>query len=231
MCIYPKEDFPLLSYVEDDGLMVEPVYYVPILPMVLVNGMNGIGTGFSTAIPSFNPKDICTNLKSLIEGGEFTPMDPWYRGFTGSIIKTGDKTYLSKGVYKVLNSTTIEITELPIGRWTEDYKEILNKLVIDRKDPKNKGIILDYENQSTDHTVYFKVHLKSGYLSSAQWSDKEIDKIEKDFKLTTTKYTSLTNIHLYNRDNTITKYEGVEDIMKDYVSLRLELYKKERNIN
>ena len=227
--IYPKEDFPLLQYIEDDGLSVEPDYYVPILPMVLVNGMTGIGTGFSTNIPCFNPKDICQNIRNILDEKPFTEMQPWFKGFNGSITKTGEKTYLCKGSYKVLDAKTIEITELPVGRWTEDYKEILNKLVIERGSKDSKGIIVDYENQSTDHSVYFKVYLKPGYLSTAQWSDGEIDKIEKDFKLTTTKQTSLTNIHLYNEDNTITRYHDIETIMRDYSKVRLELYKKRKD--
>ena len=58
--IFPSKDFPLLDYVDDDGLLVEPKWYCPIIPMVLVNGMVGIGTGFSTSIPQFNPKDVLT---------------------------------------------------------------------------------------------------------------------------------------------------------------------------
>ena len=223
MSIFPSSDFPLLSYVEDDGLKVEPVYYVPIIPMVLVNGMTGIGTGFSTNIPCFNVLDICKNIRNILKNSEVTPMEPWFQGYKGSIVKTGDKTYMSKGCYNVINHNTIEITELPIGRWTEDYKGILDKLVIDRSDPK-KGIIVDYENQSTDQNVYFKIHLKTGYLTKAQWSETDIDRIEKDFKLTTTKYTSLTNIHLYNEHNTITKYDSIENIITDYSQVRLKLY-------
>jgi DNA topoisomerase II len=228
-CIYPKEDFPILKYVEDDGQQVEPYYYVPILPMVLVNGMTGIGTGFSTNIPSFNPLDICKNIKNIIDNKEFKTMIPWFHQFKGTIIKTGGKTFMSKGIYNIINNTTIEITELPIGRWTEDYKEILNKMVIERTSKnESKGIILDYENQSTDTTVYFKVYLKPGYLSSAQWSEDNIDKIEKDFKLATTKHTSLTNIHLYNETNTIKKYDDIESIMREYCRVRLELYTKRK---
>ena len=228
--IYPKEDFPLLHYVEDDGLKVEPHYYVPIIPMVLVNGMTGIGTGFSTNIPSFNPQDIFMNVKNIIGNKDFKIMKPWFKGFKGTILKTGDKTYMSKGIYNVLDNSTIEITELPIGRWTEDYKEILNKMVIERSGKnEGKGIILDYENQSTDHSVYFKVYLKQGYLSTAQWSEGDVDKIEKDFKLTTTKHTSLTNIHLYNEQNTITKYNDTESIMREYCKVRLDLYKKRKD--
>jgi len=228
-CIFPSADFPVLDYTEDDGCKVEPYYYVPIVPLVLINGMTGIGTGFSTNIPSFNPIDICKNIRNIIGSKEYMNMKPWFKGFTGSIIQTGDKTYMSKGVYNILNNTTIEITELPIGRWTEDYKDILNKLVIDRSTKEgNKGIIVDYENQSTDTIVYFKIYLKPGYLSSAQWSEDNIDKIEKDFKLTSTKNTSLTNIHLYNETHTITKYEDIESIMREYCRIRINLYAKRK---
>ena len=226
--IFPPSDLPLLEYVEDDGLLVEPKYYVPIIPMVLVNGMTGIGTGFSTNVPSFNPDDITHNIKNIIQEKEFKPMQPWFRGFKGSIIKTGENTYVSKGCYNILDAVTMEITELPIGRWTEDYKTILDKLTIERGDKSKKGIIIDYENQSTDKQVYFKIHLKPGYLNTAQWSEEDVDTIEKDFKLTTTKYTSLTNIHLYNEHNAITKYKTVEDIMREYCRVRLDLYEKRK---
>lgn len=226
--IFPPSDLPLLEYVEDDGLLVEPKYYVPIIPMVLVNGMTGIGTGFSTNVPSFNPDDITHNIKNIIQEKEFKPMQPWFRGFKGSILKTGEHTYLSKGCYNIIDSVTMEITELPIGKWTEDYKTFLDKLTIERGDKSKKGIILDYESQSTDKQVYFKIHLKPGYLNTAQWSEEDVDRIEKDFKLTTTKYTSLTNIHLYNENNTITKYNSIEDIMKEYCKVRLELYNKRK---
>ena len=191
--------------------------------------MNGIGTGFSTNIPCFNPEDICHNIRNILGGKEFKVMEPWFKGFKGSTIKTGDKTYMSKGKYNIINHSTIEITELPIGMWTENYKEVLNKMVIERSGKnEGKGIIIDYENQSTDTTVYFKIYLKHGYLSSAQWSEGDIDRIEKDFKLTTTKHTSLTNIHLYNEQNTITKYDTIESIMREYCRVRLELYQKRK---
>jgi hypothetical protein len=70
--IYPKDDIPLLKYTDDDGLLVEPEYYVPIIPMVLVNGMVGIGTGFSTNIPLFNPYLIINNIKRKLNGEKYT---------------------------------------------------------------------------------------------------------------------------------------------------------------
>jgi len=180
--IYPQSDFPLLEYTEDDGLKVEPKYYVPILPMVLINGMTGIGTGFSTNIPQFNPLEIVQNIKLKLDGKEYLEMIPWFQGFTGTIVQKDEKSFITKGLYKIMSQNTIEINELPIGKWIEDYKLLLDSMVIERssttkdeKDNKKKNkkqIILDYENHCTDTTVKFIVHMKPGYLGKAQWSEE-----------------------------------------------------------
>ena len=124
--IFPEIDSKLLDYNDDDGVFVEPKYYVPIIPMVLVNGMNGIGTGFSTSIPNYNIHDIIENLKNKLKNKPFTHMIPWYCGFTGKIIQLSENNYLSKGKYEIINESSIRITELPIGKWTDDYKKFLN---------------------------------------------------------------------------------------------------------
>ena len=84
LIFHPKDD-ALLQYLLDDGKKVEPKYYVPIIPMVLVNGAQGIGTGWSTSIPQYNPRDIIANLMRKLEGGQFERMVPFYKGFTGTI--------------------------------------------------------------------------------------------------------------------------------------------------
>jgi len=127
--IYNKLDNPLYQYIDDDGLTVEPEYYVPIIPMVLVNGTEGIGTGWSSNIPQFNPLDIINNLKKLMEGKEPDEMIPWYRGFTGEIIKISENRWLSKGTYKIIGDNQIEITELPVGVWINNYKRFLDDMV------------------------------------------------------------------------------------------------------
>ena len=68
-------------------MKVEPYNYVPIIPMVLVNGMVGIGTGWSTNIPQYNPKDIIINIKRNLNEGSYNTLIPYYRGFKGTIIK------------------------------------------------------------------------------------------------------------------------------------------------
>ena len=124
------------AYNEDDGYKIEPEFYVPILPMILVNGTKGIGTGFSTNIPSHNPLDIIKNLENMMEGKEVKMMKPWFRGFEGDVTfkkvnEFGYDIYSNKGKYVKLSDTKIQITELPIGTWTEKYKEDLEELVYD----------------------------------------------------------------------------------------------------
>ena len=68
--IFNPADEPLLNYLADDEATVEPEWYLPILPMILVNGAEGIGTGWSTNIPGFNPVDIVNNIKRLLNGEE-----------------------------------------------------------------------------------------------------------------------------------------------------------------
>ena len=142
--IFNPSDKPLLKYLEDDGLCIEPKWYLPIIPMILVNGSHGIGTGYSTHVPPFNPKDIIYNLKSMLneKNDNIRKLVPWFRGFRGTVYQDNGK-YFSKGVYKRMNQTTLQITELPIGMWTEKYKEHLEKLMgsndqDDKKDKRNQ---------------------------------------------------------------------------------------------
>ena len=222
--IYPSNDFPLLDYNDDDGIFVEPKYYVPIIPMVLVNGMIGIGTGFSSNIPHYNPLDIIKNIKNKLSGKSMNNLIPWYRGFTGKIIKLNDKKFITKGIYKIISNNSLIITELPIGKWTHNYKEFLDSLIDNQK--TDKFSIKSYENNSTDTTVYFKIivndHTK---LKNVKYNKKkETDTIEELFKLYTTKNTSLTNIHLYNCKNIIQKYNNIDDIVDEFYQVRYKLY-------
>ncbi|KOB77742.1 DNA topoisomerase 2 [Operophtera brumata] len=108
----------------EDNQKIEPVYYLPIIPMMLVNGAEGIGTGWSTKIPQYNPRDIIQNLRRLLDGEEPKPMHPWYKNFRGTVEGFGDK-YVISGEAAILPGDKIEISELPVGSWTQNYKENL----------------------------------------------------------------------------------------------------------
>lgn len=91
--------------------------------MALVNGADGIGTGWSTNIPQFNPLELCEEIINKIEGKQFNELVPWYKGFKGTIEPFSKKqAFVVRGVYSVLDEDCLEITELPIKKWTKDYK-------------------------------------------------------------------------------------------------------------
>jgi DNA topoisomerase II len=241
--IYPSLDFKMLEYNDDDGILVEPKYYVPIIPMVLVNGMNGIGTGFSTSIPKHDPIDIIKNMKRKIKDEKYGSISPYYRGFIGKILKIDKKNYISKGKYEIIDDCNLRITELPIGKWTDDYKKFLDSLILDtsskskkslenekhKKKSQPKKTIIDYVNNSSDRDIDFKITFEKGFLNSLQWDeDENIDGIEKFFKLTTSKGLSYNNIHLYNDKNQIQKYDNIYDIFDEFYKIRYELYVKRK---
>tara|TARA_B110001469_G_C9644341_1_gene325034 strand:+ start:896 stop:4246 length:3351 start_codon:yes stop_codon:yes gene_type:complete len=226
--LFPQSDTALLKRVDDDGILVEPVYYVPIIPIVLVNGMKGIGTGFSTDIPQFNPLEIINNIRNKLSDKSYSEMIPWYKNFTGIIKQISDCKFITKGKYDILSENKIKITELPIGTWTSNYKKFLDNSIIDKKDKSKTKFILDYEDHSTDDKVEFIIKMNTNISQYIVYDDKtNMDTIEKLFKLTSTKTTS--NIHLYDKGNHIKKYKYIKDIIDDFCKVRLDLYCKRKD--
>ena len=191
--LFDSRDNAVLKYVFEDGDKVEPEFYLPILPMILVNGAEGIGTGFSCTVPPYNPADIKANILRMLSKQMPVPMTPWFKGFTGKVTKKNDTTWTLEGVYKK-EGDFIRVTELPPGLWTQDFKEKLEKLE------------LKYENHSTENSVNFL-----------------IEKCDvKKLGLTKTIHTS--NMYLMTHKG-IKKYGSPEEILLDYVELRVLFYK------
>jgi DNA topoisomerase-2 len=239
--IFKEEDNTILNYQDDDGQQIEPEYYVPIIPMILVNGGIGIGTGYSTNIPQFDPSElinickiICNVIKmsgtvvksvedletinetiNILEINEITP---YYLGFKGNIIKAEKNSYISKGVYRWIDDSTVEITELPIGTWTEDYKEILENMIT------NGLNNLKYiENHYTSKNVKFILHFNTSV------KDNMADNFDVLFKLQSSKNLSINNIHLFNKDGAIQKYDTAVEIIKEWAETRILKYFERKN--
>jgi DNA topoisomerase-2 len=123
--LFPEEDMAVMEYQVDEGLKIEPAYYVPILPLILVNGAEGIGTGWSSNVPQYNPLDLIEQIKRKLLGKELGNLKPWYRGYTGEICETAHNQFLTTGRFKITNNDIMEITELPLNKWTGDYKAML----------------------------------------------------------------------------------------------------------
>ena len=203
--IFPSVDDNLLKYLDDDGDQIEPEYYVPTIPTLLVNGATGIGTGFSTNIPSYNPKDIAKNVRRMIAGETPLAMTPWYRGFKGVVEETSPGVYVSKGVYTI-SGKTVAISELPIGTWTNDYKEFLEGLL-------EKKILADFREKHTEENVLFE-------LDFAGTPDEAILKLETTIRT--------SNMHAFDSKGKIKKYDSPLDILKEWFDVRKRFYIKRK---
>ena len=229
--LFPSTDDNILQYLNDDGLMVEPIFYAPIIPMVLINGSKGIGTGFSTDIMCYNPLDIIRYLKSKLsvtnDVNETFDFIPYYEGFKGNIHKISNGKFLIKGRYERVGPDKIRVTELPVGYWTEDFKELLENLIepgADKDGKKITPVIKDYDDMSRDTNVDFNITFAKGKLDELESTklDHGCNGVEKFLKLFTTNTTS--NMHLFDAEDKLKKYEKVEHIIDDYFETRLKLY-------
>ena len=204
--IFDQRDNSTLNYLDDDGKKVEPEYYVPVIPMVLVNGAEGIGTGYSTQVPCYNPVDIKNNILRCINGQAPQPMVPWYKGFRGAIRSKDKGTWTAEGCFTESGAGTIKITELPPGKWTQEYKELLDALV-------DRGKITSYDNHSTEESPCFTIR---GYKGSSPMKDLGLSKA-----------IHTTNMWLMTPGG-MKKYATPEEIIVDYFGIRVEHYKKRK---
>ncbi|KAK1778558.1 DNA topoisomerase [Copromyces sp. CBS 386.78] len=222
--IFHPLDEPNLEFQFDDGKLIEPKVYAPILPMVLVNGADGIGTGWSTSIPNYHPLDVVENLKRRMgrdssgDGEEkpFEPMTPWFRGWKGTPESDGPNRFKFNGIVEVnpQNPNEVDVTELPIRMWTDDFKSKLEEIIRGDKGP---SWIKDYKEYNDHQTVHFIIALEEKQMSSALR-----DGLVEKFKLTKTVAT--TNLVAFDTRGKIHKYENPQEIMEEYYHYRLNLY-------
>ena len=265
--IFRQEDDAILTYLNDDGQMVEPVYYGPVIPMILVNGTKGIGTGFSTDVMPHNPLQIIHYIRAMLMEaangagtGDRPTIEPYFKGFKGTIQPIAATTtttttttttspaapsaarYLIKGCYEIIADRKVRITELPIGSWTDDYKQFLEGLM--DAPPASAGggaaaagsanvpTIKEYQDMSTDTVVDITVTFHPSYPQTAkQLSETMADfgccnKLEKILGLYTTQSTS--NMNLFDAHEKLKKYANIYDIIEDYYVERLEMYSKRK---
>jgi DNA topoisomerase II len=220
--IYNPDDLPILDYLQDDGNQIEPMYFLPIIPMILVNGAEGIGTGFSTNIPMYNPSDIITNIKRILNNEKPYKLTPWYNKFNGIIEKETESRYIAKGKYTRISDTKIIVTQLPIGVYVNTYYQFLESLLSDNKESKRKINIKNCENYTKDENEQVKFEIEFQ-------SKKELDELNLEKELNLTKNINTTNMHLFNKDLILTKYTNPNEILIEFYYIRLEFYKKRRS--
>jgi len=230
--IFPEADDNVLNYINDDGTIVEPEYYVPIIPFALINGISGIGTGFSCSIPSYNPSEIISYLKNKLQSNRDESANfefvPYYEGFKGKVAKIGEQKFSIRGVYEKIGEDKIRITELPVGTWTMPYTTFLEGLMdgtVDKTGKKSAPVIKDFTSLSTEVNVDITVVFPKGKLAELEKSGDE--GVEKLLKLSTT--VSSTNMHMFNSEFKLHKYATVEEIIDDFYTVRMQTYQKRKD--
>ncbi|XP_030269013.1 DNA topoisomerase 2-beta isoform X1 [Sparus aurata] len=215
--LFPAVDFNLLKFLYDDNQKVEPEWYIPIIPMVLVNGAEGIGTGWACKIPNYDPREIVNNINRMLNHQDPLPMLPSYKNFKGVIHELGQNQYLVSGEVSVIDRNTIEITELPVRTWTQAYKESVLEPMLQGSD-KTPALINDYKEYHTDTTVKFMVRMSEEKLAQAEAAG-----LHKVFKL----QSSLTcnSMVLFDHMGCLKRYDSVQDILREFYELRLHYYK------
>ena len=230
--IFDKRDSALLRYLQDDGIEIEPEWFMPVLPMVLVNGCEGIGTGYSTFIPPYNPKDIVGNLLRVLDDKEPLPMTPYYRGFNGDLVETEPGSYMTSGKWERVSETQIRITELPVGTGVTTYKEFLESLIDTNtasksKDDKRKTKrptlqLKDVKNRTRDENT--EICFIVDFCRASDLDDLIRSKtLEKTLKLSRSFTTN--NMYLFSEDLILTKYNKVTDILLDFYDIRIDFYR------
>jgi DNA topoisomerase-2 len=239
--IFPELDDNVLNYLNDDGTIVEPEYYIPIIPFALINGISGIGTGFSCNIPAFNPLDMIRYLRMKIHSyisPQYSNMDndlnmkfvPYYEGFKGTINEIEEHKFLIKGLYEKISDDTVHITELPVGTWTMPYTTYLESLMdgTDKNGKRTQSQIKDFTSLSTEVSVDFTVVFPKGKLTELMNTKDDFgtDGVEKLLKLTTT--VSTGNMHMFDANIRLKKYRSVREIIDEFYHIRLGLYVKRK---
>jgi DNA topoisomerase-2 len=222
--------------------------------MILVNGTKGIGTGFSTDVMPYNPLQIIAYIRAMLmeaSVGDRPTIEPYFKGFKGTIknISSSESLpkYLIKGTYEIVADRKVRITELPIGTWTDDYKEFLEKLMevpaaSEKDKDKGKGdkaaasgtpIIKEYSDMSTDTVIDITVtfhpsypHTPKDLQAAIVDADAGTNKLEKLLGLFTTQ--STTNMNLFDAREKLRKYSTIYDIIEEYYTERLALYAKRK---
>jgi len=222
-CIFCEADDHVLKFLDDEGMSIEPNFYCPIVPMILINGAEGIGTGYATSVPNFNPREVIENCRRFIKKQELKEMLPWYAGFKGTITKSKEDGKCDiTGIAHYLGDGRAEVTELPVKKWTQDYREFLEDNVPKGEKKKDASRLLeDYAEHHTEKDVHFELFLSAEGVKVA-----EQNALEKAFKLRSS--LSLNNMVLFDSEGKVRRYESAEDIMLEFGKTRLAMYEKRK---
>ena len=209
--IFPKADDVNLKHCVDDGSAVEPEFYVPVIPTILINEIHGIGTGWSCYWPSFALPDIVSNVLNLLENQPLSPMAPFFHSFNGPVAQISDQSWELRGAYHFTQPLVVDITELPPHKWIDDYKDSL----VETFSPIRVDSMGDVE----------KVHLRVHFNDEAQrdaWV-KTTQSYRRD-ALGFREIITINNMHAYTPDGKVTLFKSPLEVISLHFALRYASY-------
>ena len=210
------KDFDILIPQIEDGDEIEPKFFLPIIPTVLLNGSSGIAVGFATNILNRHPKDLIKACYNVLDNKKIGELRPWLKGFIGTFDRIED-THISwtiSGKYEIKNTSTVAISEIPPSFTYEKYEAHLEKLL-------TTGVIFDYDNMSSDNVNYL-IKFQRAKLTSLINEGQ----LEKTLKLVERETENLTMI---GPDNELMEFDNPQDIVKFFVEYRLGWYQKRKD--
>jgi DNA topoisomerase-2 len=215
--LFPPEDQPVLEYLEDDARLVEPKHFVPVIPFVLVNGADGIGTGWRSNCPAFCPRDVLANVRRLVadEAAALAPMTPTYVGFEGTT-HSEDGEWVFAGRCEIETPTTVRITELPPRMWTAPYIEMVRKDLIG---DKSTAFVHSIEDHSLGESVRLHVKLKAPLAP-------ETTEAELVLRLKLRCRVQMRHLNLFSADGDLFHFGSVDEIMRCHAHERRTLYSR-----
>jgi DNA topoisomerase-2 len=204
IALFPEDDNEIYEQKMEETDLIEPYYYVPILPMLLINGCLGIGSGWMCYVPTYSPSDVIKNATRIMNGLEILPMIPWYKGFTGPVTDIGDGRFETKGLYNIIGNT-LNIWELPIGMWNDKFVKYCSEL----------STITKINDTSTPDKPAFHITVKS---------DFDVEAFDK--KMTT--FVNVNNMVVFDKREKITRVT-INDIFTMWAEERLRINEIRKN--
>jgi DNA topoisomerase-2 len=209
------KDFDLVDPQHEEGEEIEPKFFLPIIPTVLLNGGSGIAVGFATNILNRHPLDLIDACMDKLDGKKIRDLRPWIKGFHGTFDRSPDspRSWSIKGSYTVKNTSTVEVTEIPPSFTYEKYESYLDGLV-------EKGVLSSYDDHSSDRVHYV---LKFPRTNLAELQKK--NKLDDVLKMREGEGENLTTL---DENGKLKVFERAEEIVDYFVEFRLGYYGKRK---
>lgn len=252
--LFNKLDEPLCKFLNEEGQDIEPEYYLPILPLSIINGSDGIGTGWSSKIPKFSVNDIIANIKLYLKEKPMKSLTPSYRGFKGTFTNIDIHSWICRGVYKLIGTDTIEVTELPVGVWTSNFKENLENLMTPiQKTPVKKGkntkqpvkkkntgikqkysetqIVKDFSCKFSESKVHFTIKLDYDILTDmlGEVDKYGVTKLETVLMLVKKFSCTEKQLTLYDEKCKLRSFTTIDNVLTYFCDLRVKLYQSRKD--